>query len=93
MTKSLVSAPLTSASHKLTLASALTTIESGGSTNLHGGWSAGADELAGRLAGDDVHRVILLSDGCANVGETDLETIAGQCKALAKRGVSTSTNG
>jgi Ca-activated chloride channel family protein len=86
-------APLTPASHKLTLASALTTIESGGSTNLHGGWSAGADELAGRLAGDDVHRVILLSDGCANAGETDLETIAGQCKALAKRGVSTSTYG
>jgi Ca-activated chloride channel family protein len=86
-------APLTSASRKLTLASALTTIESGGSTNLHGGWSAGADELAAQRAGDDVHRVILLSDGCANAGETDLETIAGQCKALAQRGVSTSTYG
>ena len=86
-------APLTPASNKLALASALTTIESGGSTNLHGGWSAGADELAGKLAGDDVHRVILLSDGCANAGETDLETIAGQCKALAQCGVSTSTYG
>ena len=34
-------APLTPASEKLTLASALAMIESGGSTNLHGGWRAG----------------------------------------------------
>ena len=86
-------APLTPAADKLTLAAALASIESGGSTDLHGGWRAGADELARNLAGDDVHRVILLSDGCANAGETDLETIAGQCKALAQRGVTTSTYG
>ena len=86
-------APLTPAADKLTLAAALVSIESGGSTDLHGGWRAGADELAGKLAGDDVYRVILLSDGCANAGETDLETIAGQCKTLAQRGVSTSTYG
>jgi Ca-activated chloride channel family protein len=86
-------ASLTSARDKLALASALAAIVSGGSTNLHGGWRAGADELAANLAGEDVHRVILLSDGCANAGETDLETIATQCKALAQRGVSTSTYG
>jgi Ca-activated chloride channel family protein len=86
-------APLTAAADKLALASALATVESSGSTNLHGGWRAGADELAANLAGDDVHRVILLSDGNANAGETDLETIAGQCKALAKGGVTTSTYG
>ena len=86
-------APLTSAAEKLSLVAALATIESGGSTNLHGGWRGGADELAANLAGDDVHRVILLSDGCANAGETDLETIAGQCKAFAKHGVTTSTYG
>ena len=77
-------APLTPASEKLALSAALAGIGSGGSTNLHGGWRAGADELAGQLAGEDVHRVILLSDGCANAGETDLETIAGQCKTLAR---------
>jgi Ca-activated chloride channel family protein len=86
-------APLTPAADKLALASALATIESGGSTNLHGGWRAGADELAKKLVADDVHRVILLSDGCANAGETDLEAIAGQGKALARRGVTTSTYG
>jgi len=86
-------APLTPASEKLTLASALAMIESGGSTNLHGGWRAGADELAAKAAADGIHRVILLSDGCANAGETDLETIAGQCKAFVKHGISTSTYG
>jgi Ca-activated chloride channel family protein len=86
-------ASLTPANDKLALAIALETIASGGSTNLHGGWRAGTDELAGKLLGDDVHRVILLSDGCANAGETDVESIEGQCKALAQRDVSTSTYG
>ena len=86
-------APLTPATDKLALAAALAGIQSGGSTNLHGGWHAGAEELAGQLAGDDVHRVILLSDGGANAGETDLEEIARQCKVFAQRGVSTSTYG
>ncbi|MEO8410287.1 MAG: VWA domain-containing protein [Propionivibrio sp.] len=86
-------APLTPAVDKLALVAALATIQSGGTTNLHGGWQAGAEELATQIAGDDVHRVILLSDGCANAGETSLEAIALQCKTLAQRGVSTSTYG
>jgi Ca-activated chloride channel family protein len=86
-------APLAPAADRLVLASALATIESGGSTNLHGGWRAGADEFAAKLSGHDIHRVILLSDGCANAGETDLETIASQCKAFAQHGVTTSTYG
>ena len=69
-------APLTPGADKLTLAAALAAIESGGTTDLHGGWRAGADELAAQLAGDDVHRVILLSDGCANRGVTALEATA-----------------
>jgi len=80
-------APLTPAADKLALSRRSQGSAAGGTTNLHVGWRAGADELAGQLAGDDVHRVILLSDGCANAGETDAETIAGQCKALAQRGV------
>jgi Ca-activated chloride channel family protein len=86
-------APLTPPANKLTLSAALAAIESGGTTNLHGGWRAGADELADKLAGEDVHRVILLSDGCANVGETNAEVIAEECKAFARRGITTSTYG
>ena len=86
-------APLTPASQKLTLAAALATIDTGGNTNLHGGWRAGAEELLAKLASEDIHRVILLSDGCANRGETELEAITAACRSFAKRGVSTSTYG
>lgn len=86
-------APLTPAADKLALVTALAGVESGGTTNLHGGWRAGADELAAKLSAQDVHRVILLSDGFANAGETDLEQIALQCKTLAMNGVTTSTYG
>jgi len=86
-------APLTPATDKLALVTALAGVESGGTTNLHGGWRAGADELAAKLSSQDMHRVILLSDGFANAGETDLEQIALQCKTLAMKGVTTSTYG
>lgn len=86
-------APLTTAADKLALASALAGITCGGTTDLHGGWRMGADELAAQLTDDGVHRVILLSDGCANHGETALEVITQQCKAFAQRGVTTSTYG
>jgi Ca-activated chloride channel family protein len=86
-------APLTHCTSLPALRAAIDSIEPGGSTNLHGGWRAGADELTTKLAGTDVHRVILLSDGCANHGETDLERITGQCRDMAKRGVTTSTYG
>ncbi len=86
-------APLTPAADKLALSSALASIEVGGTTNLHGGWRAGADELSQNMMGQDVHRVVLLSDGCANAGVVDLEQIALQCKTLARNGVTTSTYG
>ncbi len=76
------------------LAAALDSIESGGTTNLHGGWEAGALELGRHDDGSDaMRRVILLSDGCANEGKTDLEEIALDCKNAAQRGISTSTYG
>ncbi len=86
-------APFKPATDKLALAVAVDSIQSGASTNLHGGWRAGAVELAKHASPAAISRVILLSDGAANVGETDLETIATQCKDLARKGVGTSTYG
>ena len=86
-------APLTAGSDKLALQSAIDGIVEAGCTNLHAGWRAGADELAAKLAGQGIHRVVLLSDGGANEGETALEVISGQCRDLARAGVSTSTYG
>lgn len=68
-------------------------IRSGGSTNLSGGWLAGCLEVAsGELEGT-VNRTILLTDGLANVGVTDIEALTGQAAEIAARGVSTTTLG
>lgn len=74
------------------LRQALGRIHEGGSTSLHGGWK-GADGLASLAAEAAIARVILLSDGNANVGEVDPQLIAGECAAAAQAGVTTSTYG
>ena len=51
------------------LAAALPTLTPRGSTALFGGWAEGAAQVkAGHVAGG-LNRVLLLSDGLANVGE------------------------
>jgi Ca-activated chloride channel family protein len=73
---------------------ALSRIHEGGSTNLHGGWKAGADGLLPGAVDSALARVILLSDGNANVGEiTETEPIAALCQEAAAKGVTTSTYG
>ena len=64
-----------------------------GSTNLHGGWLKGAEQLSPHVRSDAISRVILLSDGLANTGLTDLGEITRQCAELARAGVTTSTYG
>jgi Ca-activated chloride channel family protein len=71
---------------------AIDRIASGGNTNLHGGWLAGAESLQ-EIEGSGVKRVLLLSDGCANVGTTDSDTICGACAQWAAKGITTSTYG
>lgn len=68
-------------------------IQSRGNTNLHGGWLAGAEQLAPLAEEISLQRVILLSDGCANRGLTDTDEITRQCAQLAEVGVTTSTYG
>ena len=70
----------------------LESIQPGGNTDLHGGWHEGADTLAD-VAGNGLKRVLLLSDGQANEGETRPGEIASRCAAAAARGISTSTFG
>jgi Ca-activated chloride channel family protein len=73
---------------------ALAAVHAGGSTNLHGGWTAGKDEVLPKAADAALARVILLSDGNANCGEyRETDEIAGFCEGAAKAGVSTSTYG
>lgn len=74
------------------LRAAIASIDCGGHTNLHGGWKEGADSLED-VAGQGLKRVILLSDGQANQGLTDLDAIAAQCAEWAAQGITTSTYG
>lgn len=62
-------------------------------TNLHGGWVEGGVQVSKYLNSEQLNRIILLSDGLANHGETNPDIIASDVLMLAQQGVSTSTMG
>ena len=62
-----------------------------GSTNLSGGWLKGTELLEGNTA--DVRRVLLLTDGLANVGITDRGQLTAMSASSAERGITTTTIG
>jgi Ca-activated chloride channel family protein len=74
---------------------ALGTVEARGSTALHEGWLVGCQALTDAMPGPDAaSRVFLLTDGQANLGETDPEAIATQVAGvLETTGIVTSTFG
>jgi Ca-activated chloride channel family protein len=76
------------------IAAAIRGIEIGGSTALFGGVSQGASEVRKNIEDRRyIHRVILLSDGQANVGPRSPEELGRLGAALMKEGVSVSTVG
>lgn len=64
-----------------------------GSTDLCAGWLEGAAQVSEHLGPEAVGRVILLTDGLANVGVVDHGEIARRTTGLRERRVSTSTFG
>lgn len=78
--------------HKAAAKAAVRSIEPGGMTDLSGGLLRGLQE-ARRVAGDGGATVILLSDGLANVGETDPDRLRDVAAGARDRGVTTSTIG
>ncbi|MFM7326231.1 MAG: vWA domain-containing protein, partial [Nodosilinea sp.] len=85
--------PSTLATDKATLLEKLRHVHSRGATALHAGWVEGGMQVSQYLNPDQLNRVIVLSDGLANQGETRLDAIATDVQGLARRGVSTSTLG
>lgn len=68
-------------------------VQTGGNTDLHAGWLTGAELLAPYADDQALCRVILLSDGRANHGLTDISAITQQVRGLAQAGVTTTTVG
>jgi Ca-activated chloride channel family protein len=86
---------------KTALRLALHGLDAGGSTALADGWLTACRELAeapsladgGNGAGVRIRRALLLTDGLANVGETDPAVLAEHAHELRRRGVGTTTLG
>lgn len=65
-----------------------------GSTALHAGWHMGATTVASMAGASSSHaRVLLLTDGHANIGIVDQVELSRQLGALASQGITTSTMG
>ena len=85
--------PATKATDKSELYDAIQSIRANGSTALFAGTSKGANEVGQYLSRERVNRVVLLSDGMANIGPDSPKELGELGKALAKKGMSVSTIG
>ncbi len=68
-------------------------VATGGSTALFAGWRSGGEQALMGLEPRRVNRVVLLTDGQANVGETNPDAICQAVHELAQKGVQTTTIG
>lgn len=63
------------------------------STALHEGWVKAGLQVSERLDTEAINRVLLITDGQANVGETNIDRIVSQAGELANKGITTTTIG
>ena len=75
------------------LTTQIKSIRPGGSTNLSGGWLRGHELVARGKREGGVNRVVLLTDGLANVGITAPEQLLGLCRTACGSGITTTTIG
>ncbi|BAQ62985.1 hypothetical protein GM3708_3391 [Geminocystis sp. NIES-3708] len=85
--------PSTLANNKEYILNKIKSITARSMTALYDGWLEGATQVSKFNEVERLNRVILLSDGLANVGETNPDAIATNVNGLSKHGVSTTTMG
>ena len=78
---------------KAAIRGAIDRVRAGGTTNLCGGWEAGGKHVEKLFSQSQVNRVLLLTDGHANVGTTDTPTLVKLAQQKASAGVATTTLG
>jgi Ca-activated chloride channel family protein len=90
---STVLVPSTPARDVDAICAALDGLTPGGSTNLSQGMSDGVAEVVRHLRRDQVNRVLLMTDGLANFGETSPDGLARLARGAAGSGVAITTLG
>lgn len=85
--------PATRVTDKRSISRKIESIYSDGSTALFAGVSKGADEVSEYFDRNKVNRVILLSDGLANVGPDSPRALGNLGEALKRDGISVTTIG
>jgi Ca-activated chloride channel family protein len=68
-------------------------ISTGSNTALHGGMTTGGSEIRRHYNNEFLNRVILLSDGKANVGPSSNNQLASAARSLGDEGISVTTMG
>ena len=88
-----VKVPPISASEKSVFSRAISSIEAGGSTALYDGVRLGAEQILPFVKDGYVPRIILLSDGLANVGPDSTQELAKLGRSLAEKEITITTIG
>jgi len=85
--------PMTSASSRALIEGAIHGLSAGGGTNAEAGLKMGYAAAADQVSGGRHHRVVLLSDGVANIGQTDQDRINADIQKHRDRGIYLNTIG
>lgn len=85
--------PATRATDVESIYQAIDSVQAGGSTALFAGVSKGAGEIRKFFSKDRVNRIVLLSDGLANIGPSSPGELGDLGAALGKEGIAVSTMG
>jgi Ca-activated chloride channel family protein len=80
-------------SDKSAINAKLSKVRAAGCTNLSGGWLKGCEHVKKHQQPDLVNRVLLLTDGQANMGITDPKALIATAKQKAGEGIMTTTLG
>jgi Ca-activated chloride channel family protein len=83
----------TSVRERDTILDAIDRLQPGGSTNLESGLRTGYELASEAFRSDGINRVVLASDGVANVGVTDPDQLAQMIRGDADRGINLVTVG
>ena len=79
--------------NKAAMKDLISRVKARSSTALHEAWVRGGLTVSESLLDQGINRVVLITDGLANVGVTNTDEIVAQAMNLFQRGVSTSTIG